>query len=377
MTTTLWQKSGDRQLKKVAFAAAVGAKVHYFVGGTTTPLTTYTDAAANTPHNTASLVTDGNGQWPMIFVPYGAFDYRILDSDNTIITTATNVPNPAPIDPTTTDPNALMQTGDMIFSPAAATRAGFVRSNGNTIGSGASSGTERANDDAEALFAWIWNNTTNDQAAVTGGRGASAAADWSANKTIATLDFRGSSPIGLDDMGASAASRFDSTPFTNGNATAGGAVTGSNTVTLDEANLPAHVHAAGAIATDAAGAHFHGAGSILSDADGAHFHGTTDPGHTHVIQDYRTNVVVERGDSSPFPDSSVVQFGGATSFISDTNTTGITINQSSTHTHTTSGNTATSDNHTHTTSGNSASVGSGTATNIVQRSVLGTWLLKL
>lgn len=375
MTTTIWHLSNLAQLKKGRIVLAIGAKVQFFAGGTTTPLTTYVDSGASTPHNTASLVTDGNGLWPAIYVPYGDFDYRVLDSDNTIIATATNVPNPAPVDPTVTDPNALMQTGDMIFSPAAVTRAGFVRSNGNTIGSGASSGTERANDDAEALFTWTHNNLADAQAAVSGGRGSSAAADWSANKVIVLPDLRGSNPLGLDDMGAGAASRLVTAPFTNGDATTGGSVVGGNTVTLVEANLPAHVHAAGNIVADAAGAHFHAAGSIVADSNGSHTHGVSDPTHTHQVNDYRTNVTVDNDNLGSTVTG--VLFGGATLFAAVASPTGITLQTGGAHTHTTSGNTSTSDNHTHVTSGNSASVGSGTATNIVQRSVLGTWLLKL
>lgn len=372
MTTTLWARSGDRQLKKVAFAAAPGAKVQFFAGGTTTPLTTYTDAAASTPHNTASLVTDGNGLWPIIFVPYGSYDFRILDADSTIITTATNVPNPAPIDPTTTDPNALMQTGDMIFSPAVVTRAGFVRANGGSIGSGASSGTERANDDAEALFTWLHNNLADAQAAVSGGRGASAAADWSANKVIVLPDLRGSGPLGLDDMGAGVASRLVTASFTNGDATTGGSVVGSNTVSLIEANLPAHVHAAGNIVSDAAGGHFHTEGTLATGAVGGHTHSVTDPGHIHNFSVFAgsTNVSVSAG--------ATVQNVQATT-LQNTNlaSTGISIVAVGDHSHPISGSTSTVEDHTHTTSGNSASAGSGTATSILQRSVLGTWLLKL
>lgn len=372
MTTTLWPRSGDRQLKKVAFAAAVGAKVQFFVGSTTTPLTTYTDSAASTPHNTASLVTDANGQWPVIFVAYGSYDYRILDSDNTIITAATDVPNPAPVDPTATDPNALMQTGDMIFSPAAVARSGFVRANGNTIGSGSSSGTERANDDAEYLYIWLWNNLADAQATVQGGRGSSATGDWFANKVIATPDLRGSSPLGLDDMGSGVASQFGSAPFTNGDAITGGSVVGMNALTLQEDNIPEHLHGVGTLAVDAAGNHFHGAGSIIAAASGAHTHTIDDPGHVHNFTVFTGGVGV-----SPSGGATVRDITATTLQNTNPSQTGITLSAINNHIHTISGNTSAAGNHAHPISGNSASVGSGTATNIVQRSVLGTWLLKL
>jgi len=374
MTTTLWARSGDRQSKKVAWGPAPGAKVQFYVGGTTTQKTVYTDAGASTPHNTASLVTDGNGLWPMIFVPYGSYDYRILDSDDTIITAATNVPNPAPVDPTATDPNALMQTGDMIFSPAALSRAGFVRANGNTIGSGASSATERANDDAEALFTWLWDNLANDQAAVSGGRGGTAAADWSANKTIATPDLRGSCPLGLDDMGASASSRLASAPFANGNATTGGSVVGANTVAIEVANLPPHTHGVGTLVMDTLGAHTHPVSGTTASA-GFHNHAVTDPPHAHTTNDYRTPTTVDSNGGGST--SNVVSTNSLTGVGSLAASTGISIQNNGSHTHTMSGTASSAGDHTHTISGSTASVGSGTAINIVASAILGTWLLKL
>lgn len=371
MTTTLWARSGDRQSKKVAWGPAPGAKVQFYSGGTTTPLTTYTDAGASTPHNTASLVTDGNGMWPMIFVPYGSYDYRILDSDDTIITTATNVPNPAPVDPTSTDPNALMQTGDMIFSPAAVTRAGFVRANGNTIGSGASSATERANDDAETLFTWLWDNLADAQAAVSSGRGGTAAADWSANKTIATPDLRGSSPIGLDDMGASAASRFTSVPFTHGNATTGGSAGGANTFAIAETNLPAHVHGLGTIAVTSGG-------PTVTGSENGHTHsgqtGNANADHTHqatAVTGTATTAAVSPGGgvaAITALTSSTITTGGQTGGTSHQHS--FSTGAGTSHTHSIA-------EHAHALTGETASVGSGTAINIVARAILGTWLIKL
>ncbi len=53
----------------------------------------------------------------------------------------------------------------------------------STIGS-ATSGADYANADAQNLFTKLWTNCANAQCPVSGGRGASAAADWAANKTL-------------------------------------------------------------------------------------------------------------------------------------------------------------------------------------------------
>ena len=65
-----------------------------------------------------------------------------------------------------------------------------------TIGN-VSSGADYAASDAETLFGLYWNNYDNTAAPVSGGRGASAAADFVANKTLTIpIDRRGRTAIG-------------------------------------------------------------------------------------------------------------------------------------------------------------------------------------
>lgn len=134
-----------------------------------------------------------------------------------------------------------MPTGVILPYGATSAPTGWVRCNARTIGNASSSATERANADTESLFTFLWNNYGNGVCAVSSGRGASAAADYAANKTIALPDLRGRSLFGLDDMGNSAASRITSSTLTDG--TTNGQSGGAQTVTLAEANLPSHQHA--------------------------------------------------------------------------------------------------------------------------------------
>lgn len=129
-----------------------------------------------------------------------------------------------------------MPTGAMLMYGATTAPTGWTRCNGRTIGNASSSATERANADTSSLFTFLWTNYADSVCAVSGGRGASAAADYAANKTIALPDLRGRAFFGLDDMGGTAASRLG-TVITS--ATANGSSGGTETHTLTTAQLPA------------------------------------------------------------------------------------------------------------------------------------------
>ncbi|MTW19350.1 hypothetical protein GJ689_24465 [Rhodoplanes serenus] len=146
--------------------------------------------------------------------------------------------------------------------------AGWVRKNGRTIGSATSGATELADSSARRLFDLLWSDTN---LAVAGGRGANAAADWAAGKTLALPDARGRVQAGLDDMGAPAAGRLTATYFGQ-NGTVLGAAGGLQSAALATANLPPISYTP--------------AGSVsVSLAQTPHAHGITDPGHNHPVND--------------------------------------------------------------------------------------------
>lgn len=76
-------------------------------------------------------------------------------------------------------------TGDVKTTFKIVADTGWVMMDDGTIGNAGSGGTTRANADTEALFTLLWNNTADAQCAVSGGRGANAAADFAGLKTIA------------------------------------------------------------------------------------------------------------------------------------------------------------------------------------------------
>ena len=130
------------------------------------------------------------------------------------------------------------QTGDIVAAGSNSTRTGFVRLNGLTIGNASSGATERANADTEALFAFLWDNYSDTNAPVSSGRGASASADYAANKTITLPDARNRSLAFIDGMGNSNTSRITNAD-SGVDGTDIGASGGVDSQDLTKAQLPA------------------------------------------------------------------------------------------------------------------------------------------
>lgn len=131
--------------------------------------------------------------------------------------------------------------------------SGWLLLDGRTIGNASSGATARANADTQALFELLWNSFANAQAAVSGGRGASATADFNANKTITVPDARGRATFGRDNMGGTAASRVTSAG-SGIDGTVMGNAGGAQSHTLSQAEMPSHNHTG---ATDTQGSHTH------------------------------------------------------------------------------------------------------------------------
>lgn len=83
--------------------------------------------------------------------------------------------------------------------------AGWIKANGGTIGNASSGATTRANADTSTLFSLLWSEFDNtalpiqDSSGAASTRGASAAADFAANKRLPIHDARGEFIRGLDD----------------------------------------------------------------------------------------------------------------------------------------------------------------------------------
>ena len=78
----------------------------------------------------------------------------------------------------------IFTTGDVKMTLKTVADTSWVLMDDKTIGNAASGGTGRADADTVDLFTLLWTNTANAECPVSTGRGASAAADYAANKTI-------------------------------------------------------------------------------------------------------------------------------------------------------------------------------------------------
>jgi microcystin-dependent protein len=142
----------------------------------------------------------------------------------------------------------LPSTGD--FKPTLKTVAdtGWIMCNDGTIGN-TSSGATFADVTAQALYTLIWTNVSDTYAPVTGGRGASASADWTAQKKIALTKMLGRA-LGLAGSGSGLTARTL------------GQTLGEENHQLSAAEMPSHTH------------------------------GVNDPQHTHPITAAAGNITV-------------------------------------------------------------------------------------
>lgn len=120
---------------------------------------------------------------------------------------------------------SLISTGMVIDYFGSSAPSGWILLDGSTIGK-SGSGATYANNDAENLFVLLWNSISNAYAPVSGGRGASASADFASGKTLTLPDSRGKVIVGKNT------STFNFL----------GQALGNETVTLSNGNLPSHSH---------------------------------------------------------------------------------------------------------------------------------------
>jgi microcystin-dependent protein len=270
------------------------ASLWFYKTQTLDPIPVYTDANLGIPHS-QPVLTGGSGRVPPVFIgEVGLYRIRTFDQFDVLIEDIDGLPSAvAPVEggggtpPDPVDPLLLMKTGAIVpfYADEATTIIGYVRCNGGTISAtaGAPVGSERANDDAMALFKWLW--AQDPRLPVVPTRGTSADGDWTAKKAITLPDFRGRALVGVTGQGGGTTTRLDGVTWnTGGSATLIGSFSGAVTCTLTVANMPGHAH-------------------TVPD----HVHPMTS--HQHVVPDH-THIQTAHQHLVSFSNSTVVQAAG-------------------------------------------------------------------
>jgi hypothetical protein len=216
----------------------------YQTGTVATPQQAFSDTGLTLPLPNP-MVCDQNGRLPMFYLANGSVHPRLTDANGLV---QFDYPSMLVVGPSSggggggmVDPTTIASTGDIKFRATGEVLTGWVRMNAQTIGSATSGASGRANADTQNLFVYLWNNCPNTHCSVSTGRGASGLADFNANKTITLLDWRSRTPVGLDDMGNSAAGRLQASNITSGGGdgtTTPNATGGETNHTLVTAEVP-------------------------------------------------------------------------------------------------------------------------------------------
>ncbi len=196
-----------------------GGLMYTYEAGGEVPKATYTDDTGGVA-NANPVVLDANGQAD-IWILSGYYKFVLKNAAGVTQWTQDRISLP-------TVDNGFT-TGDVKMSIKTVADTGWVLMNDGTIGNAASSATSRANADTVDLYALLWANTANGDCAVSTGRGASAAADYAAGKTIALPKALGRA-LACYGSGSGLTARTMA------------AIVGVETHTLTEAQMPVHTH---------------------------------------------------------------------------------------------------------------------------------------
>lgn len=242
MSAYLWPMSRQTVLDLNGDVVA-GAWLNFWVAGTTTPLVVYQDSALTSPHPVI-IEADSAGRFPAVYMPYTDYRQRVRTPSGVLLFDDDGIANPAPASDgggSSVPDQERVKTGFTRWDYGTGPLAGYVRLNRLTIGNAGSGATERANADTEDLYAYLYNRLSDTFCPVSGGRGANAAADYAAGKTLQLPDARLGSPFGVADMGNSTLPGFSGVTFSAGDATTPGSLGGTALHTLTAAQIPANI----------------------------------------------------------------------------------------------------------------------------------------
>jgi hypothetical protein len=173
-------------------------------------------------------------------------------------------------------------TGDVKLTLKTTADSTWVMMDDGTIGDGSSGATTRANADTSDLFTLLWNNVSDTYAPVSGGRGASAAADFAAHKKISLTKVLGRA-LAISGAGSGLTSRSL------------GQTLGEETHVLTTSEMPSHTHTLNAYGNvPAISANFATSSDVLRSSSGGPTNSTGGDGaHNNMQPTSFLNVMVK------------------------------------------------------------------------------------
>jgi hypothetical protein len=264
-----------------------GARLFLFDGGTSTPRIGYRDSSLTSPHPNP-ILADSAGRLPLVYLDDGFYRHRLTTRSGTLVFDDDGLPvlsTTSGGSGTSVDPDSVFKTRDIKIRFDDQPLAGYVRLNGRTIGSATSGATERANADTQSLYEELWPFANIN---VTGGKGASAAADFAANKPLVLPNAAGRGLFGMDNMGAGAQGVLTDAVL-GSNPQLPGATGGAQTVSIAQANIPSYTLTGGSGSVTASGttggesqSHTHSL-NATSGGESSHAHNYTDASDKNAI----------------------------------------------------------------------------------------------
>src|SRR5262245_12583154 len=142
-----------------------GALLYVYQAGTVaTPQNAFADPGL-TIRLSNPLVADATGRLPMFYLANGSVHVSLTDAAGEVIfyypTMLVIGASGGASSGGSVDPTTIASTGDVKFRPTTESLAGWVKMNGQTIGSATSGASGRANADTQSLFVYLWTNCTN------------------------------------------------------------------------------------------------------------------------------------------------------------------------------------------------------------------------
>jgi hypothetical protein len=281
----------SQQFDKLNGNLLSGGRLYFYAAGTDSPQNAYKDDGLTLVHpNPIILASDG--RIPQLYFADGSIHVRLTSAGGVVQFDEDFVLVIGPSSGggggggSSVDPNAIFQTGDMMWQPTGGARSGWVQSNGNTIGNSSSGATERGNSDCLQLFEYLYNKYPDVYCPVSGGRTVGGAAiDFGNNKNIKLLDMReiiagglstmGHNPAsgGAADRGGYAAISPIATDFGDRNTPA--SVIGEIIHRLVEVEVPSHSHGGGGTTASNSVDHTHDGGGLFDAYDTQIVHGSS------------------------------------------------------------------------------------------------------